>query len=411
MTNCLDTSGNYSPYRAVRISDHVYWVGAIDWGLRDFHGYTTERGTTYNAYLILADTVTLIDTVRAPFVPEMLERVASVIDPGCIDTLVSLHSEMDHSGGLPAVIARTNPARVLASPNGVKALMDHFHLESALTTVKDSEVIDLGNMGLTVLEARMLHWPDSMLAYLDADKVFFTNDAFGMHLASSRRFDDEEEMAVLEHEAKNYYANILTPYSGLVLKLLERVTSLNLPVSLVAPDHGPIWRSHIATVLHWYRTWAEQQPTTKAVVLYDTMWESTAKMARAITEGLSAGGATPRLMPIHGSHRSDIALELIDAGALLVGSPTLNNNLFPPVADVLTYLKGLRKQNLIGAAFGSYGWGGEAVGQVQDILTAMKIDLVADGLKVKYVPDGAALASCYALGQDVAARLLAKVAR
>jgi flavorubredoxin len=403
-----DTPHNQAPFQAVQISEHVYWVGAIDWGLRDFHGYATDHGTTYNAYLILADKVTLIDTVKAPFMDEMMARIASVIDPARIDYIISNHAEKDHSGALPAVIRAVEPAAVYASPLGVKALGDHFHLEETITPVKDGESLSLGNLNLTFYETRMLHWPDSMFTYLREDALLFSNDAFGMHLASTERFDDELEAALLFRETEKYYANILLPYSHLVLRLLEKLSGLSLDIGMIAPDHGPVRRSGIAAVLEDYARWARQEPAEKAVIVYDTMWESTAQMARAIGEGVTAGGAKAVLMPLGASHRSEVATELLDAGALLVGSPTLNNNLFPTVADILTYLRGLKRQGLVGAAFGSYGWSGEAVSHISEVLTAMKVELVSDGLKVKYVPDADALARCFALGQQVAAALLPK---
>jgi flavorubredoxin len=408
MPTCIDTPLAGAPYRALPISQHVYWVGAVDWALRDFHGYTTEQGTTYNAYLIMADKITLIDTVKRPFADEMFARIASVVDPAKIDIIVSNHAEMDHSGCLPEAMALAKGATLYASPQGVKALSDHFHMGCPISTVKDGERIDLGNMSLTCLETRMLHWPDSMISYLDADRVLFTNDAFGMHYASAERFDDQVDQAILYREAKNYFANILTPYSSVVLKLLDRWQEMGLPVDLIAPDHGPIWREDTESILGWYAEWAEQRPTLKALVIYDTMWGSTEKMARALAEGLAAGGAQPKLIPLAGAHRSDVALELLDAGALLVGSPTLNNNLFPTVADVLYYLKGLRKQHLIGLSFGSCGWGGEAVAQVQELLTSMKVDTITDPLKVKYVPTADVLARCVELGEQVAAALRAR---
>jgi len=403
-----NTSKNQTPFQAVKINEHVYWVGAIDWGLRDFHGYATERGTTYNAYLILADKVTLIDTVKAPFAEEMLARIASVIDPKRIDYIISNHAEMDHTGALPAIIKAVEPAAVFASTLGVKALTDH-HLAVGATAVKDGETLNLGNLNLTFYETRMLHWPDSMFTYLQEEGLLFSNDAFGMHLASAERFDDELDPAILHQETEKYYANILTPYSHLILRLLEKLQGLSLNISMIAPDHGPVWRSGISTVVEDYTRWARLEPTDKVVIVYDTMWESTARMARAIAEGATAGGAKVKLMPLNASHRSEIATELLEAGALVVGSPTLNNNLFPTVADVLTYLRGLKRQNLVGAAFGSYGWSGEAVSHVTEVLTAMKVELISDGVKVKYVPGADALAQCAALGRQLAEAVIAKI--
>jgi flavorubredoxin len=392
-------------YEAITVTDDIYWVGAIDWGIRDFHGYLTGRGTTYNAFVILADTVTLIDTVKAPFKQEMLARIASIINPEDISYIISNHTEMDHSGSLPDVIETVKPDKVFASINGVKALADHFHMEREIVGVQDGETVSLGSRNVTFVETKMLHWPDSMFTYLAEEEFLFSSDAFGMHLASSERFADQLDDGVLEYEAAKYYANILLPFSPLVTKLLDKVAGLGITINTIAPDHGPIWRKEPSRMLNSYATWAAQEPTNKAVVVYDTMWESTTAMARAIGEGLAAGGTTTKIMPLRSCHRSDVATEILDAGALLIGSPTINNNIFPTVADTLTYLKGLKPQNLIGAAFGSYGWSGEAVKQISDMLAAMKIELVGDGIKVKYVPDSAALAQCYSLGERVAAKL------
>jgi len=408
-----------NPFEAVRVTDHVYWVGAIDWAIRDFHGYSTRRGTTYNAYLILADKITLIDTVKEPFKDEMLARIASVVEPEKIDYVISNHAEMDHSGCLPAVIDLVRPKKVFASKMGVKALGEHFHPSRAsgpddsghdVVAVADGQKIDLGGMSFSFVETRMCHWPDSMVTYLHEDQVLFSQDGFGMHLATTERFDDEIDDWLLAREAAKYYANILLPLSGFIRKALDKVSSLNLPLAMVAPDHGPIWRKDTAKILGLYARWAEQKPTNKAVVVYDTMWQSTAAMARAIGDGLAAGGASVRLLPLDGNHRSDVATHLLDAGALVVGSPTLNNCLFPTVADCLTYLKGLRRKNLIGAAFGSHGWSGEGARQVHAMLEEMDVAVAAEPLAVRYVPDADALARCRRLGLDLAGKLRQHVA-
>ncbi len=392
-------------YRAVKVSDHVYWVGAIDWGIRDFHGYATHRGSTYNAYLVMGDKVALIDAVKAPFVEELLARVRSVIAPERIDYVVSNHAEMDHSGGLPAVLEAVKPEKVFASTMGVKALGEHFRLGREVTAVKEGESVSLGNLTLSFVEARMLHWPDSMASYLAEEQVLFSNDAFGMHLASSERFEDEIEEAILAEEAAKYYANILLPLSGLVAKQLDKVGKLGIAIKTIAPSHGPIWRSDPSKVVGWYAKWASGEAGNKAVVVYDTMWQSTAMMGKAIAEGIADGGAAAKVMPLRAAHRSDVATELLGAGALVVGSPTLNNGLFPTVADMLSYVRGLKPRNLIGAAFGSYGWSGEAVGEIAEALREMKVEVVGEGIKVTYVPDAEDLSRCFALGREIAGRL------
>jgi len=392
-------------FRAVQVSEHVYWVGAIDWTVRNFHGYLTGRGTTYNAYLILADKITLVDTVKKPFTGELLERVASVVDPGQIAYIISNHSEMDHSGGLPAVIEAVRPDKVFASANGAKALQDHLHLDHQITVVKDDQQLSLGNLDVTFLMTPMVHWPDSMISYLAQDQMLFSQDGFGMHLASTERFADQLDQDVVTQEFAKYYANILLPYPGPVSKILTKLAGLSLPLAMIAPDHGPIWRTDLDELQAHYAKWAAREPTRKAVVIFDTMWHSTELMARAIGEGLAGGGAVARLMRLDVSHRSDVAAELLEAGALLVGSPNLNNNVFPTVGDVMTYLRGLRPANLIGAAFGSYGWNNTATQQLNNMLTEMKVEIVSEPVSVKYVPDEQGLARCRQLGQLVATAL------
>ena len=397
------------PFKAIPISDHVHWVGAIDWNVRDFHGYMTKRGSTYNAYLILADRITLMDTVKAPFREEMMARIASVANPADIQYIISNHSEMDHSGCLAEVIARVNPEKVFTSVMGAKTLKEILHSDQALTPLKDGDSLSLGNLTLTFMETRMLHWPDSMFSYLAEEQLLFAQDAFGMHLASSQRFDDEVDPAILRYEAATYFANILTPYAALVTKLLARVADAGLKLRIIAPDHGPVWRKDIPGILGRYADWAERKPSRKAVVVYGTMWHSTEKMALAITEGLRNGGVDVKLMSMDVCHRSDVAYEVLDAAALIVGSSTLNNNLLPGMADILTYLKGLKPRNLMGAAFGSYGWSGEAPRQIQEMLTEFKVDLLAEPVQTRHVPDPSVLARCYDLGRTIAEKICQKV--
>jgi flavorubredoxin len=393
-------------YSAVKVTDNVYWVGAIDWTIRDFHGYTTPHGSTYNAYLVMADDITLIDTVKAPFKNEMLSRIKSVVDPSNIKYIISNHSEMDHSGCLSEMIDLIKPQTVFASAVGVKTLKELFHDEHEIIEVEDGETLNLGNMELTFMETRMIHWPDSMFTYLDKDELLFSQDAFGMHLATLERFADEIPAATLEYEGATYYANIILPYSQIVLKALDKVVASGLKIKIIAPDHGPIWRKDIGWIIELYKKWASQKPTAKAVVVYGTMWHSTEKMARAISEALAQSGVKVKLLSMNETHRSEVVYEVLEAGALIVGSPTLNNNILPQMADVMTYLKGLKPANLIGAAFGSYGWSGESVKHLEAMLKEMKVEIAAEAVSVKNVPDSGVLEKCHELGKTIAAELL-----
>jgi flavorubredoxin len=395
-------------YSAIKVSENVYWVGAIDWTIRDFHGYTTPHGSTYNAYLVMADKITLIDTVKAPFMEEMLSRIRSVVDPSKIKYIISNHSEMDHSGSLPQVIDLIKPEKVFASAMGTKTLKELFHDQHEILPVKDGETLSLGNMELTFMETRMIHWPDSMFTYLGKDQLLFSQDAFGMHWATQERFADELPAAALEYEAATYYANIVLPYSPIVLKTLDKVLATGWNIKIIAPDHGPVWRKDLARIIELYKKWASQKPTAKAVVVYATMWHSTEKMARAISEAIAGAGVQVKLLSMNETHRSEVVYEVLGAGALIVGSPTLNNNILPQMADVMTYLKGLKPANLIGAAFGSYGWSGESVKDLEGWLKEMKVEIAAAAVSVKNVPDSSVLGKCSELGERIAAQLIQK---
>ena len=383
----------------------IYWVGAIDWNIRDFHGYSTNEGTTYNAYLILDEKVVLIDNVKNEFFPEWLENLRGIIDPRKIDFVVSNHTEMDHSGSLSRVmhvIGEDKP--IYCSEMGAKNLPRHFRGKLNLRAVKDGEELSIGRRTLTFLETRMLHWPDSMFTYLKEDKILFSSDAFGQHYAGPERFDDQISDAIMAHASK-YFANILLLYSPLILKLAEKVTRMGLECKMICPDHGIMWRKDPAKILKAYVGWSLQKPKRKAVVAYDTMWHSTQKMAEALAAALYQEGVEARPMHLRTVHRSDILSELLDAGAILVGSPTLNNGVFPTVADFLCYLKGLKPQNKIAAAFGSYGWSGEAVKGINQEFEAMKLKVIDPGLRIQYVPDPEGLAACGELAKKIAQEL------
>ncbi len=397
------------PFKAVKITDKVWWVGAIDWNLAEFHGYHTHRGSTYNAYLVLGEKPTLIDTVKAPFKQEMYSRIASVIDPKEIKIIVSNHAEPDHSGALPEVIEELKPETVYTSVNGVRILDAQFHIGEKLTAVKTGDSIDLGGLTMSFIETKMLHWPDSMFSYLKEEKILFSQDGFGMHLATDKLFVDENDWDVVEFEMEKYYANILLLYSPQVLKLLEVFPTLNLDVQYIATDHGPIWRGKdIAKPLELYKKFAEQKPQPRAVVVYDTMWGATDKMARSIADGIRSTGAGVTVCSMHSRSRSDVATAVMGAGALVAGSPTINNMLFPSVSDVLCYLKGLRPKNLMGFSFGSFGWSGEAAVQANDWLKQMGVEIVREPLKLKFASSDADFQACFDAGVELGKLLLEK---
>jgi flavorubredoxin len=318
---------------------------------------------------------------------------------------------MDHSGALPEAIKRIQPEKVFATKMGAKALGQHFDLPCDITIVGDGETLDLGSDKITFAETKMCHWPDSMVTYQHGRQILYTQDAFGMHLAGLERYADEYDQTILDYEATKYYANILMHLAGFIDKTLEKLTALNLDISMIAPDHGPIWRTpeDIAKIIGDYSRWSAQKPTDKVVVVYDSMWGSTAKMARAIGEGLSEGGVKAKLMSMSSCHRSDVVTEILDAGGLVVGSATMNNNMQPAMADVTTYAGGLKPRNLVAGAFGSYGWSGEASKNLQAWLEGLGLNVITDPLRVNYVPNSDDLATCRQFGIDIAKATLASL--
>jgi flavorubredoxin len=387
--------------KPTQIADGIYDVGVIDWNIRDFHGYSTDRGTSYNAFLIIDEKVALIDTVKAPFADQLINNISQVIDPKKIDVVISNHTEMDHSGALPRVMHRVGEDKPLyCSKLGAKNLAGHFSNAWNYHPVNDGEELSLGKRTLTFMETRMIHWPDSMFTYLKEDHILFSSDGFGQHYAGFDKFDDQADTDLMV-QAKKYYANILLLYAPRILKLLDKVVASGIQIDMICPDHGAIWRQDPGKIIDAYFKWSRQEPEKKAVVIYDTMWKSTETMANAIAEGISATGVKVKPIHIRSSHRSDIMTDVLDAAAVVVGSPTLNNQMFPTVADVLVYMKGLKPMNKIGGAFGSYGWSGESVKMVAAELESMKFNMIEVGPRLQYVPDPAGIEACVAYGKQI----------
>ena len=387
----------------VELRPGIYWVGAIDWNIRDFHGYSTHKGTTYNAYLVIGDRIALVDTVKAPFFAEMLERVNHIIAPERIDYLITNHVEMDHSGSLPLIREMLPRVEIFCSPRAEDELKRHYGEGLPLKIVKTGDVLELGGKTLTFVEVPMVHWPDSMVTYVKEDKVLLPNDAFGQHIASTERFDDELGWEVIQPELTKYYANIVMPYGPQVLKALEALKGIEIEV--IGPSHGLIWRKHIPQLVGTYEKWAKGETEKRSLIVYDTMWGSTEKMAKAIYRGLTEEGISTKMYRLSNSDKSDIVKELLEARGLLLGSPTLNNGIFPTVAEFSTYIKGLRPKGRMAAVFGSYGWGAGATKTLIADLQAAGMEVVED-LQVKFVPIGEELDKCEGLGRRVAQRIM-----
>lgn len=369
--------------KAIEIRKGIYWVGGIDWDLRNFHGYLTQRGSTYNSYLIIDDKITLIDNVKHYLAEEQIKRISQIIDPKKIDYIIQNHIEMDHSGSLPKILEYCPQAKIFASPKGVEGLPKHYKKEWNFKTVKSGDTLNLGKRNLHFVQTPMVHWPDNMVSYCPEEKILFSNDAFGQHIASSERFDDQYPFNIMLHEAAKYYANIVLPYSKQVKKALETVNSLQ--IDTICPSHGLIIRKFIPEFLEKYKKWSANRVDNKALIIYDTMWNSTRAIAQTVQEAFEAKDYQTRIYNLQYTHISDIMTEILTAKYICVGSPTLNNNILSTVAAFLTYLKGLAPQKRYGLAFGSYGWGGQSVGIVEGILKECGFEML-EQIRLQYIP-------------------------
>lgn len=370
--------------KAIEIKKDIYWVGGIDWDLRSFHGHLTQRGSTYNAYLIVDEKVVLVDTVKHYLYQEMLERIKDVIDPSQIDYIVSNHVEMDHSRSLPKIMKICQKATIITSPNGEKGLKKHYREKWDFKVVETGDSLSIGKRNMQFVLMPMVHWPDSMAPYIPQDNLLLPNDAFGQHIASPERFDDELDLGIVKEEAAKYYANIVLPFGRQVKKALDAVGELQ--IDMIGPSHGLIWRTHLSEIIKMYTKWADNRTEGKAVIIYDTMWGSTEKIARSIQDVFEGKGIPVQLQNLKTNHISDIMTNLLTAKYICVGSPTLNNGMLPTVSAFLTYMKGLAPKNRIGLAFGSYGWGGQSVEEIEQILKGSGFEMM-EKIRINYIPD------------------------
>ena len=390
----------------VVLKEGVNWVGAIDWNIRDFHGYITSRGTTYNAYLIQDEKTALIDTVKCNFADTLIENIEELTEFEKIDYIIINHVEMDHSSSITRIAKLAKNAKIIASERGKDALIEHYgHDFDKVETVKTGDELKLGKRTLRFVETPMLHWPDSMFTYMVEDKILFSNDAFGEHFASSERFDDEVDQERLWEEAKTYYANILMLLAPLITRKIQEVVEMGIPIEIIAPDHGVIWRKDPSKIINAYLQWSSGNAKQRAIIVFDTMWGSTDAMARAIEEGISSQGVEARVFKLRNRENTDIVTEILEAKAVVVGSPTMNNQMFPTLGGFLTYITGLKPKSKLWGFFGSYGWGGGAVRGMIDMAKKAGFEVVEPGVEVKFVPDQEDLKKCFDFGQKIAQRI------
>lgn len=392
---------------AVELKNRIYWVGAIDWAVRDFHGYATQRGTTYNNYLIVDDEITLIDTVKHDFSEITVKNIKSVIDPSKIRNVVINHIENDHATSLAEIMDLAPDATIYITEKGKKGISRFYDLSKwNIKTVKTGETLPIGQRTLMFIETPMLHWPDSMMTYVKEEKILFSQDGFGQHIASSTRFDDElitcESMSSLEDAVIDYYANILMPFGQIVRNKIADIKKLGIEIEMIAPDHGIIWRQDPGRVLQMYLDMANGKADLSVAVIYDTMWHSTEMMTVPIMEGIKDEGLECKIIKLRATPMSVAIKEFWKSRGCLIGSPTLNNIMYPSVADFLTHVRGLRPKNRLAGAFGSYGWGGGAVKEAYEEFKRMGLEVFEPGLQVLYRPSHEDETKCYEFGKEFA---------
>ncbi|MGE5279953.1 MAG: FprA family A-type flavoprotein [Deltaproteobacteria bacterium] len=372
---------------SVKVKDGIHWVGAVDYDVRDFHGYVTPRGTSYNAYLILDEKTALVDTVKKGFLADLLAHAGAHVDLSRLDYLVVNHVEMDHSGSVPDILARAPRAVIVCTQKGREGLERHYGIrDRTFKIVKTGDTLSLGKRTLAFVTAPMVHWPDSMFTYAAEDRVLLPNDGFGQHLASAHRFADEVGEELCMEEAAKYYANILMPLGSVIAKKLEEIARLKLVFDVIAPSHGAIWRRDPARIVNAYRDWTVFKALPKVTIVYDTMWGSTEKLARSLTEYLTGQGLDVKLHRIRTSDGSQIVRDVLDSRVVLIGAPTLNADLYWTVGGFLTYLRGLKPKNKKVGIFGSYGWAEGASRVIRRDIEAMGLDVLGEPFEVQYIP-------------------------
>jgi len=396
------------------IKSNVYWVGKIDWELKKFHGeeYSTHRGSSYNSYLVREGKTVLIDTVWKPYAKEFVDNLEAEVGLANIDFIVQNHAEVDHAGSLPELLARKPDLPIYCTANAVKSLKGNYHGNWDLRVVKTGDSLDIGNgKRLVFVEAPMLHWPDSMFTYLDGEALLFSSDAFGQHYASELLFNDLVDQAELWGEALKYYANILTPFSPLVTKKINEVVALNLPIEMIAPGHGIIWRKNPLEIVAKFAEWAADYREDRITVIYDTMWDATRKIAEAIAEGVAEAGPTTTVI-VHNTSKTDmndVITDIFRSKGLIAGSPTVNKGILSSMAALLEVIKGLKFKGKKAAAFGSYGWSGESPKIIAEALASSGFELRGEGPKVLWQPDEPTLAAAREFGRNFVSGLGEKV--
>lgn len=393
-----------------QIANDIYWVGALEWTKEHFHGHelSIRHGTSYNSYFIDDEKKVLIDLVRFSHRDELIRRIEEHTKVENLDILIINHAEPDHASSLPAVLDLNPNLQIYASRGGRISITRHNQNAPEINVVKTGDSISIGKRSLKFFEAQMLHWPDTMFTYCPEEKILFSADAFGQHFASRERFADEVDNKGLWYEAEKYFANILTPYSPQILRKLDEFQKLNWEVATIAPAHGICWRENPAQIIEKYAKWATGKPEPTAIIIFDTIWGGTEKMAQAIGRGFEKSNVSFKIYSAGGSDLNDVMTEILTSKAVVVGCPTLNNGLMPTLTPYLEELRGLRFKNKTGMAFGTYGWSGECIKRIEEGLKLAGINIAQEGFKCQFHPHEEDLQTCEELGEKLGQKILAE---
>ncbi len=394
-------------FTSFKVKNNVYWVGKVDWELQKFHGdeYSTNRGSTYNSYLIKEEKIVLIDTVWKPFSKEFIENLSKEVDLNKIDYVITNHAESDHSGALPELMEKIPETPIYCTANGVKSIKGHYHKDWNFQVVKTGDTLDLGNgKQLIFVEMKMLHWPDSMACYLTGDNILFSNDAFGQHYATEFMYNDLVDQDELYAECLKYYANILTPFSMFVDKKIKEVLDLKIPIDIIATSHGVIWRDNPTQIVEKYLAWANDYQENQITILYGTMWDGTKRMAEAITKGIREidKQVNVKLYNVAKTDKNDLITEIFKSRIILVGSPTIGGGVLSGIAEILELIKEMRFKNKKAASFGCYGWSGESIKVIKEHLEKSGFSVINDGIRAMWNPDDESIEKCVEFGREIA---------
>ena len=391
---------------AIDISNGVKWVGKIDGDIRKFHGdeLSTDHGTSFNSYLIKDEKNALIDTVWTPFTEEFIENLKKEINPKKIDYVVVLHAEPDHSGALPALMEIIPNAKIICSANGMKSIRGYYHKDWNFQPVKTGDKISLGSRELIFMEAPMLHWPDTLTCFLTGSNILFSSDIFGQHFASDTMYNDKVDKDVFRYETMKYYTCIVQPFATKVQKKIEEIRNLNLPIELICPAHGVIWREDIDQAIDLYDKWSSGYYEDQITIIYDTMYKSTQRMAESIADGIGEADNNVKIKTYHASEsdKSDMLTEVFRSKAVCFGSPNLNSGLMTSVSSMLEEIK---TANIIGkkaVVFGSYGWSATNIKLLSEKAIIAGFELVGKGVSAQWNPDVDSMILCKELGKTLA---------